>query len=221
MIRGSVLMLSLCIAIVGCVRPMEAQQPSGGIHVLSGAVVDEQSGLRVRDATVTFAFGGVEVARVQTDESGDYRYQGSLTAGLGVVRVLAVGFLPETQQFQLACSEVRTQPPYCEKKVDLYLQPADRIFEPSASECILTGTIHSGESGAVVPGALVVLEDGRTGAVADDEGRFRIPEVEAGVRLITARGIGRVSHERLILVACSDQAEPVGARFQLFTRVIW
>jgi hypothetical protein len=215
------IVLGVTVALLGLFGRTEAQEPQASgvvVHQVHGIVIDQETGAGVAGATVSVLLQGRRAADTVTDSAGRYLLEARLRTGRTgeVVRALAVGFVPEAQEVELVCPEIVTrgrERPYCRKEVNLYLQPAQRMFEPSAATCTLEGTVRDG-GGAPLQGVTVRLEDGGRGAMTDEDGRFAIEQVRSGLRVARAERIGRITHERLILVGCSKPGGLVITRFQ-------
>jgi hypothetical protein len=159
MISKLVLLLILSGSIGAGPAGLKGQETAApvGTHVISGTVLDDRSGDPVSGAGVRVVVDGRTVGRARTGEAGGFSIEGQFEAGVGVVRTVAVGFLPETHQVQLGCDSSGEERSVCRKVVDLYLQSTDRLFDRSAAECSLVGTVFSGH-GAALANAVVSLD---------------------------------------------------------------
>src|SRR3954462_15593497 len=81
----------------------------------------------------------------------------------------------------------------------------------------VTGRVTSSDGGRPVAGVAVVLVGTTRAAITDNEGRFNLGGLAAGVRRLEARRIGFVSATQSVTVAA---AQAVTANFSLPTSLI-
>lgn len=91
------------------------------------------------------------------------------------------------------------------------------VGSAAAQQAVVTGQVVAGDSGEPIPGATLRVGDAELGAVAREEGRFRIGAVPAGEYRVTASAVGYRTASRDVAV---ERGSRVELRFELEPRPV-
>jgi hypothetical protein len=194
------------------------------VWVFSGAVRDAATLHPVVNARVTVPLM-VAAITTTTDSAGRFRIERAyprLTTPTNV-QVYANGYLPENQSADLNCSEMVApvgETAHCRQSLDFELRQADPLFAGPSPSCAVSGTVVQYQNRPVdkamlsIPGTVLT-------ALTDAQGRFTIPDVPAGLRMIVARNLGSWDVEQIMLVSCDQTRSSATIRLRLMPAVIW
>jgi hypothetical protein len=148
-----------------------------GVVTVRGTVTNE-SGRPLEQAQVTLDPQGAN-RQVRTDAEGRYSFLG-VGPGAHTVRVIRVGFGPETRSVEVGTSNVT---------VDIILRRVQALDPVAvvAKRTGLYGTVISEDSLLPVPGARIEIIGARKADSTNSSGAFNFPELKGGTYIVRVK----------------------------------